>query len=264
MFVIIIATILLKSLVTAEDYVHSPIQYQSQTDSGTYNFGYDTGLFGSHQFHQEYKDDSGQVRGRYGYTDPFGKLRLVHYTSGPQGYEVVSDTEADKTPKTSGRSPPDPVITNVIERYNSPPKAISKPLYAKPLYTKPAPLPTPSKLLVSPPVITTPHVHNRNERVSTYLAGRDYGEVIVPVPTISGRSIQGSVPVPTISGRSIQGPVPVPTISGRSIQSPVERLRAAALVSRSADGNRVNRSIAPDRYKPEFNTPEGYTKCTCV
>jgi hypothetical protein len=72
--------------------------------------------------------------------------------------------------------------------------------------------------------------------VSTYLAGRDYGEVIVPVPTISGRSIQ----------------------------SPVERLRAAALVGRSADGNRVNRSIAPDRYKPEFNTPEGYTKCTCV
>jgi len=100
--VIIIATILLISLVSAEDYVHSPIQYQSQTDGGTYNFGYDTGLFGSHQFHQEYKDDSGQVRGRYGYTDPFGKLRLVHYTSGPQGYEVVSDTEADKTPKTSG------------------------------------------------------------------------------------------------------------------------------------------------------------------
>jgi hypothetical protein len=241
MFVIIIATILLKSLVSAEDYVHSPIQYQSQTDSGTYNFGYDTGLFGSHQFHQEYKDDSGQVRGRYGYTDPFGKLRLVHYTSGPQGYEVVSDTEADKTPKTSGRTPPDPVITNVIEGYSSPPKVISKPLYAKPLYTKPAPLPTPARLIVSPPVITTPHVHNSNERVSTYLAGRDYGEVIVPVPTISG-----------------------PTISGRSIQSPVERLRAAALVGRSVDGNRVNRSVAPDRYKPEFNTPEGYTKCTCV
>ncbi len=100
--------------------------------------------------------------------------------------------------------------------------------------------------------------------MSTYLAGRDYGEVIVPVPTISGRSIQGPVPVPTISGGSIQGPVPVPIISGRSIQSPVERLRAAALVSRSADGNRVNRSVAPDRYKPEFNTPEGYTKCTCV
>jgi len=118
----------------------------------------------------------------------------------------------------------------VIERYSAVPKAITKPRYTKPV---PQP-PTPAKLIVSPPTITTTHLNNDNKR--TYIAGRDYGEVIIPTPSI------------------------VP----RTILSPVERLRAAALTGRSVDGVRVNRSVAPDRYKPEFKPPEGYTKCTCV
>lgn len=78
--------------VRAEDYVHNPIQYHSQSPKGsTYNYGYDTGLYGSHSFHQEKKDKNGQVRGRYGYTDPDGNLRLTYYTAGPQGFNVVKD-----------------------------------------------------------------------------------------------------------------------------------------------------------------------------
>lgn len=78
----------------ADDYVHNPIQYHSQTPKGSYNYGYDTGLFGSHSFHQENKDKNGQVRGRYGYTDPDGNLRLTYYTAGPQGFNVIKDTPA--------------------------------------------------------------------------------------------------------------------------------------------------------------------------
>ncbi|CAG2122758.1 unnamed protein product, partial [Medioppia subpectinata] len=85
-----------EQVVLGDDYVHQPIHYHSQTDSGTYNYGYDTGLHGSHQFHQEHKDGNGVVRGRYGYTDPNGKLRLVHYKSGPKGFEIISDTETQK------------------------------------------------------------------------------------------------------------------------------------------------------------------------
>lgn len=62
--------------------------------------GYDTGLFGAHQFHQERKDKGGQVNGRYGYTDPNGKLRLVYYTSGPQGYQAWGDLNPDGSPNT--------------------------------------------------------------------------------------------------------------------------------------------------------------------
>ncbi|XP_076315696.1 adult-specific rigid cuticular protein 11.9-like isoform X2 [Tachypleus tridentatus] len=61
-------------------------RYHSQTDRGTYNFGYDTGSFGAHSFHHEERDDNGIVRGRYGYTDPYGKLRIVQYEAGPFGY----------------------------------------------------------------------------------------------------------------------------------------------------------------------------------
>ena len=85
--------------VTGDDVVHNPIQYHSQTPRGSYNYGYDTGLYGSHQFHQENKDNHGVVRGRYGYTDPDGKLRLTYYTAGPDGYNVIKDTTpADRTP----------------------------------------------------------------------------------------------------------------------------------------------------------------------
>ncbi|XP_022248219.1 uncharacterized protein LOC111087096 [Limulus polyphemus] len=73
----------------AVDYVHHPIQYQSKTDQNTYNFGYDTGLLGAHSFHHEHRDDNGIVRGRYGYTGPEGKLKVVEYEAGPAGYRVT-------------------------------------------------------------------------------------------------------------------------------------------------------------------------------
>ena len=70
---------------------HSPIHYQLHADSGEYNFGYDTGTSGSHQFHQEHKHVNGQVRGRYGYIDPYGKQRTINYKSGPKGFEIIED-----------------------------------------------------------------------------------------------------------------------------------------------------------------------------
>ena len=91
------AVTLVVTAVHGADYVHNPIHYHSQADSGAYNYGYDTGLFGAHQFHQETKNADGTVNGRYGYTDPDGKLRLVYYIAGPGiGYNVVKDIYADK------------------------------------------------------------------------------------------------------------------------------------------------------------------------
>ena len=88
----------------SDNYIHSPIQYHSQNNHGGYNYGYDTGLFGSHQFHQEHKDINGLVKGRYGYTDPNGKLRVVYYKSGPNGFQIISDTESYNSQKLSGVS----------------------------------------------------------------------------------------------------------------------------------------------------------------
>jgi len=53
----------------------------------------------------ENKDaSSGQVRGRYGYTDPDGKLRLTYYTAGPQGFNVVPDTSKPTSAAPSYRT----------------------------------------------------------------------------------------------------------------------------------------------------------------
>lgn len=98
----------------AADYVHNPIAYHSQTDRGAYNYGYDTGLYGSHQFHQESKDASGQVNGRYGYTDPNGKLRLVYYTAGKDtGFQIVKDVDA-----SSNEAPSLPLISKCFPPHN--------------------------------------------------------------------------------------------------------------------------------------------------
>ncbi|KAI1297652.1 hypothetical protein HDE_04482 [Halotydeus destructor] len=106
------APLVLVSLVTlasAADYVHNPIHYHSQNDKGAYNFGYDTGLFGSHQFHQETKQPDGSVTGRYGYTDPDGKLRLVYYRAGKEtGYEIIKDVASDSEASSASYRKPVP------------------------------------------------------------------------------------------------------------------------------------------------------------
>ncbi|XP_074599454.1 uncharacterized protein LOC141853854 [Brevipalpus obovatus] len=91
-------------LVLNQVNAHDPIHYETRTGRGAYNFGYDTGLSGSHQFHQESRDESGRVRGRYGYTDPTGKLRLVHYSSGSDGYNAWGDVPGPAP--NPGFSPP--------------------------------------------------------------------------------------------------------------------------------------------------------------
>ena len=73
----------------------SPIQYHSQSESGSYNYGYDTGLLGSHQFHHEHKQVNGQLSGRYRYTDPNEKLRTSYYKSGRQGFEIIGSNEVN-------------------------------------------------------------------------------------------------------------------------------------------------------------------------
>lgn len=46
----------------------------------------------------EYKDADGVVRGRYGYTDPNGKLRVVEYEAGPNGFVARGDVGPDSFP----------------------------------------------------------------------------------------------------------------------------------------------------------------------
>jgi len=96
----------LLSAASAIDYTHDNIQYQSlATQNGAYNFGYDTGVFGAHSFHQQWRDDEGEVRGRYGYTDPNGDLRITHYKAGRNGYQILSDKVEPGNPVRAGPRP---------------------------------------------------------------------------------------------------------------------------------------------------------------
>ncbi|CAG2114862.1 unnamed protein product, partial [Medioppia subpectinata] len=62
----------------------------------SYDFKYSTGREGPAQlFREEHRDHDGTVRGKYGYVDPNGKLRVVEYTAGAQGYVVSGDVGPD-------------------------------------------------------------------------------------------------------------------------------------------------------------------------
>ncbi|XP_054153432.1 uncharacterized protein LOC128952119 [Oppia nitens] len=174
----IVTIVLLMYSVGAEDYIHQPVHYHSQTDSGTYNYGYDTGLFGAHQFHQENKDVNGDVRGRYGYTDPNGKLRLVYYKSGPKGFEIISDTASgESTAQQKPKLPklPEPSI-NSIDRYSSEPRTSYKPAYSRDFYRKPITPTLKPAGSIRRPRLTQYYREQGNENSRLYLAGRDYGE----------------------------------------------------------------------------------------
>lgn len=97
---------------------HRTFQYNAQVDGrGTYNFAYDTSHQpqDAHSLHMEYRDANGIVRGRYGYTDPRGKLRIVEYEAGPEGFKARGDVGPDLFPhmEAPGLSPqkPDPTPT---------------------------------------------------------------------------------------------------------------------------------------------------------
>ncbi|CAN7989546.1 unnamed protein product [Ixodes hexagonus] len=62
---------------------------QDHAGKGSYKFGYDTGE-GPHQnFRQEERSSDGTVRGRYGYMDANGYLRVVEYVADDSGFHVV-------------------------------------------------------------------------------------------------------------------------------------------------------------------------------
>ncbi|CAG2167427.1 unnamed protein product, partial [Oppiella nova] len=62
----------------------------------SYDFKYSTGSEGPAQlFREEHRDHDGTVRGKYGYVDPNGKLRVVEYTAGANGYQVSGDIGPD-------------------------------------------------------------------------------------------------------------------------------------------------------------------------
>ncbi|GFT94223.1 uncharacterized protein NPIL_274831 [Nephila pilipes] len=81
---------------------HREFQYNSVVDpsTGRYNFAYDTGHDNeiAHSLHMQYQDANGVVRGRYGYTDPRGKLRMVEYEAGPNGFVARGDVGPDQFP----------------------------------------------------------------------------------------------------------------------------------------------------------------------
>lgn len=48
----------------------------------SYDFKYSTGQEGPAQlFREEHRDHDGTVRGKYGYVDPYGKLRSISFTN---------------------------------------------------------------------------------------------------------------------------------------------------------------------------------------
>ncbi|XP_035219559.1 larval cuticle protein 16/17-like [Stegodyphus dumicola] len=79
------------------------VQYQL-LNKDVYQFGYDTGTGPSQSFREETRDADGIVRGRYGFIDPLGALRIIDYMADHTGFHVLSALRL--TPETSTFSVP--------------------------------------------------------------------------------------------------------------------------------------------------------------
>ncbi|KAF8790838.1 larval cuticle protein 1-like [Argiope bruennichi] len=79
------------------------VQYQF-IHRDSYQFGYDTGTGPSQSFREETRDSNGTVRGRYGYIDPLGTLRIVDYMADHTGFHILSSLQLTaETPSTTPR-----------------------------------------------------------------------------------------------------------------------------------------------------------------
>ncbi|GIY77245.1 uncharacterized protein CEXT_291351 [Caerostris extrusa] len=82
------------------------VQYQL-INKDSYKFGYDTGTGPSQSFREETRDSDGTVRGRYGFIDPLGTLRIVYYMADHTGFHVLSSLKltAETTTKVTPTTP---------------------------------------------------------------------------------------------------------------------------------------------------------------
>ncbi|XP_012526815.1 uncharacterized protein LOC105831317 isoform X1 [Monomorium pharaonis] len=60
-------------------------QIRNHQGPGTYIFGFDTGHGKNRQYKMEERRRDGSVKGRYGFYDAKGKLKVVSYIAGPTG-----------------------------------------------------------------------------------------------------------------------------------------------------------------------------------
>ncbi|XP_023725686.2 uncharacterized protein LOC111874421 [Cryptotermes secundus] len=58
------------------------------TIDGSYHFGYDTGLMRYQSFREEVRDPTGRIKGKFGFIDPRGLLRITEYTADKLGYRA--------------------------------------------------------------------------------------------------------------------------------------------------------------------------------
>ncbi|XP_013794683.1 cuticle protein 6-like [Limulus polyphemus] len=90
---------------------------QNYAGFGTYKYGYDTGSGPGQSFKQEERAENGTVRGRWGYIDPYGNLRVTEYLADATGYHILhrrivnlhSEEPIVKPPRPVKR-PPGPFI----------------------------------------------------------------------------------------------------------------------------------------------------------
>ncbi|XP_014467897.1 PREDICTED: uncharacterized protein LOC106740930 [Dinoponera quadriceps] len=76
-------------------------QLRNHRGPGTYIFGFDTGRGKSRQYRIEERLQNGSVKGRYGFYDPKGKLRIINYIAEPSnGYQERHHETITSKPET--------------------------------------------------------------------------------------------------------------------------------------------------------------------
>ncbi|XP_076357702.1 uncharacterized protein LOC143250688 [Tachypleus tridentatus] len=65
------------------------MSYVIRNPDGTYKYGYNTGSGPSQSFRHEEKAYNGTVRGRWGYINPYGYLKVTEYEADDTGYHII-------------------------------------------------------------------------------------------------------------------------------------------------------------------------------
>ncbi|XP_076373795.1 uncharacterized protein LOC143258548 [Tachypleus tridentatus] len=89
--------------------VKSNYMIRNHLGFGTYKYGYDTGSGPNQSFRQEERAENGTVRGRWGYVDSYGMLRVTEYLADATGYHILRQRIIKPEFEVPVVKPPQPV-----------------------------------------------------------------------------------------------------------------------------------------------------------
>ncbi|KAG6451952.1 hypothetical protein O3G_MSEX007382 [Manduca sexta] len=206
-------------------------QINRHNEDGSYTYGYEAA---DGSFKIETKSPAGEVKGKYGYKDNTGKLRVIEYGANKYGFQPAGEGITVAPPTLVDESTREPKTQGGRGQYNSPDYDYEEPAPAPAPRPRPAPQPRPQP---------QPQYRPAPQQQQQYRPA--------PPPPPQPQQQYRPPPQPQQQYRPQPQPQPRPPPPQHSAPAPPKPQFFAGAAPSPIDDNFFNPEPAPRQYKPK-------------